>query len=228
MKNIIELSLVAVLVAVLSLNAKMSGINSLLGKAILIASVICMSHKFGTNAGLLSAAIAIVLLNKNLREGMDHDGKSDEKDDKKDNEEEDKKDHKKKGDEKEDDGEHDLAHVEASNSDKKGDDNGNNDDDGNNDDEDNEHGKKKGGDEKSSENEDGKENFIGSMTKRLVGGIIHSADEFLNLPQTLVAYRTNDDIMTGMRRMEQAKQAPGGCALYTKHTDTMKIVNGTN
>ena len=217
MKNIIELSLVAVLVAVLSLNAKMSGINSLLGKAILIASVICMSHKFGTNAGLLSAAIAIVLLNKNLREGMDHDGKSDEKDDKKDNEEEDKK-----GDEKEDDGEHDLAHVEASNSDKK-------DDEKKKDDEEEDDEKKKDNEEEDKDGStSGAEGFIGSMTKRLVGGIIHSADEFLNLPQTLVAYRTNDDIMTGMRRMEQAKQAPGGCALYTKHTDTMKIVNGTN
>ena len=216
MKNIIELSLVAVLVAVLSLNAKMSGINSLLGKAILIASVICMSHKFGTNAGLLSAAIAIVLLNKNLREGMDHDGKSGEKDDK-------------KGDEEEDDGESDLENVEASNSDKKDDekkkDNEKEDDD-KDDKKDKKHDDKD--DDENSENEDGKENFIGSMTKRLVGGIIHSADEFLNLPQTLVAYRTNDDIMTGMRRMEQAKQAPGGCALYTKHTDTMKIVNGTN
>ena len=161
MKNIIELSLVAVLVAVLSLNAKMSGINSLLGKAILIASVICMSHKFGTNAGLLSAAIAIVLLNKNLREGMDHDGKSGEKDDK-------------KGDEEEDDGESDLENVEASNSDKKDDekkkDNEKEDDD-KDDKKDKKHDDKD--DDENSENEDGKENFIGSMTKRLVGGIIH-------------------------------------------------------
>ena len=225
MKNIIELSLVAVLVAVLSLNAKMSGINSLLGKAILIASVICMSHKFGTNAGLLSAAIAIVLLNKNLREGME-----DKKDDK-------KHDEKKKDDEKDDDDKPDLEKVEASNSDKKDDekkkDNEEEDDEKKKDNEE-EDDKKEDDDKDDKKDKDGStsgtetENFIGSMTKRLVGGIIHSADEFLNLPQTLVAYRTNDDIMTGMRRMEQAKQAPGGCALYTKHTDTMKIVNGTN
>ncbi len=121
----------------------------------------------------------------------------------------DKKDDEKKDDEKKDADKKD----DEKNDDKKDKDDDDKDDDGSDDD---------GSDDKH------KENFIGSMTKRLVGGIIHSADEFLNLPQTLVAYRTNDDIMTGMRRMEQAKQAPGGCALYTKHTDTMKIVNGTN
>ena len=65
MKTYVELSLVAVLIVLLYqpplpvIDFAKSGI----GKAILIISIVAISHQFGMNAGLLAAIIGVVLLN---------------------------------------------------------------------------------------------------------------------------------------------------------------------
>lgn len=75
MQTYIEIALVAILVVIL-FNGSTSQIkeltNSVLGKAILVVLCIVIAQQFGTNAGLLMAAIVVVLLNGNI-EGMDAD-----------------------------------------------------------------------------------------------------------------------------------------------------------
>ena len=74
MQTYIEIALVAILVVIL-FNGSTSQIkeltNSVLGKAILVVLCIVVAQQFGTNAGLLMAAIVVVLLNGNI-EGMGH------------------------------------------------------------------------------------------------------------------------------------------------------------
>ena len=61
MKTYVELSLVAVLIVLLYQppTAVIDFAKSGLGKAVLIISIVAISHQFGMNAGLLSAIIGI-------------------------------------------------------------------------------------------------------------------------------------------------------------------------
>jgi hypothetical protein len=69
MQAYVEIILVAILVVIL-FNGSITGLkdfaNSVLGKAVMVCLIIAVSHQFGTNAGLLMAAITVVLLNQNL------------------------------------------------------------------------------------------------------------------------------------------------------------------
>ena len=73
MKTYVELSLVAVLIVLLYQppTAVIDFSKSGLGKAVLIISIVAISHQFGMNAGLLSAIIGVVLLNHHgtIKEG---------------------------------------------------------------------------------------------------------------------------------------------------------------
>ena len=73
MKTYVELSLVAVLIVLLYQppTAVIDFAKSGLGKAVLIISIVAISHQFGMNAGLLSAIIGVVLLNHHgtIKEG---------------------------------------------------------------------------------------------------------------------------------------------------------------
>jgi len=68
MKTYVELSLVAVLIALLyqPSNSVTLFAKSVLGKAALIIAIVVISHQFGMNAGLLTAIIAVVLLNHTI------------------------------------------------------------------------------------------------------------------------------------------------------------------
>lgn len=72
MKNYIELSLVAILIALLYQppTAITHFVKSGLGKSALLVLVVVISHLFGMNSGLLAAIIAVVLLN-NVNENFD-------------------------------------------------------------------------------------------------------------------------------------------------------------
>ena len=69
MQAYVEIILVAILVVIL-FNGSITGLkdfaNSVLGKAFMVCLIIFISHQFGTNAGILMAAITVVLLNQNL------------------------------------------------------------------------------------------------------------------------------------------------------------------
>lgn len=69
MQAYVEIILVAILVVIL-FNGSITGLkdfaNSVLGKAFMVCLIIFISHQFGTNAGLLMAAITVVLLNQNF------------------------------------------------------------------------------------------------------------------------------------------------------------------
>ena len=73
MKNYIELSLVAILIALLYQppTAITHFVKSGLGKSALLVLVVVISHLFGMNSGLLAAIIAVVLLN-NVNENFDN------------------------------------------------------------------------------------------------------------------------------------------------------------
>ena len=72
MKNYIELSLVAILIALLYQppTAITHFVKSGLGKSALLVLVVVISHLFGMNSGLLAAIIAVVLLN-NVNENFE-------------------------------------------------------------------------------------------------------------------------------------------------------------
>jgi hypothetical protein len=73
MKTYVELSLVAVLIALLyqPSNSVTLFAKSVLGKAALIIAIVVISHQFGMNAGLLTAIIAVVLLNHTIEGNED-------------------------------------------------------------------------------------------------------------------------------------------------------------
>ena len=79
MKTYVELSLVAVLIVLLYQppTAVIDFAKSGLGKAVLIISIVAISHQFGMNAGLLSAIIGVVLLNHHgtVKEDVDNPNK---------------------------------------------------------------------------------------------------------------------------------------------------------
>lgn len=50
-------------------------------------------------------------------------------------------------------------------------------------------------------------------------------EDFFSLQSTQKALCTNDWIMQSMRRMEQAKMAPGGTLVATNHLDTNSLIN---
>ncbi len=50
-------------------------------------------------------------------------------------------------------------------------------------------------------------------------------EDFFSLQSTQKALSTNDWIMQSMRRMEQAKMAPGGTLVATNHLDTNLVIN---
>lgn len=81
MQAYVEIILVAILVVIL-FNGSITGLkdfaNSVLGKAVMVCLIIAVSHQFGTNAGLLMAAITVVLLNQNLEGFEEMEGTEEE------------------------------------------------------------------------------------------------------------------------------------------------------
>ena len=230
MKTYVELSLVAVLIVLLYqpplpiIDFAKSGI----GKAILIISIVAISHKFGMNAGLLSAIIGVVLLNHqgSIREGgPDNAGGADMacvepcKDYKNDTENFNQCMKRCKA------GNIDVDHLKSlegmQNHCKDGDEeclSGN-------------------GQEQRPPLTEAHRNVALAAAKqagvKLPGTIpetfsnytLDNAGDFANLKSTLTMLDTNENIKKSMRASEYAKTAPAGSTLMTNHLDTVSIVN---
>lgn len=224
MQAYVEIILVAILVVIL-FNGSITGLkdfaNSVLGKAFMVCLIIFISHQFGTNAGLLMAAITVVLLNQNLEGFGGKEGIAPAT-----------KDSCKEGDYNCSDAKYFGSNASpvsnmtqsSSNGDKKPDAPFSPKQSGSN----GSIGKiqkknmpvegKKKKEEEEKEKEEKKIEPFSNYT-------LDNAADYTNLGSTLAAYSTNDNIMTSMRASEYAKTAPGGSALMTNHMDTVRVVN---
>ena len=219
MQAYVEIILVAILVVIL-FNGSITGLkdfaNSVLGKAFMVCLIIFISHQFGTNAGLLMAAITVVLLNQNLEGFGGKEGIAPAT-----------KDSCKEGDDSCTDakyfGSNALRVSKESHSSESSNGKGkmvkkNMPEIGKKEEEKEEEGKKKEHKEKKDKGGKKKIESFSNYT-------LDNAADYTNLGSTLAAYSTNDNIMTSMRASEYAKTAPGGCALMTNHMDTVRVVN---
>ena len=243
MQTYVEIILVAILVVIL-FNGSITGLkdfaNSVLGKASMVCLIIFISHQFGTNAGLLMAAITIILLNNNV-EGFEGQegigcivGSNEDCDDTKTGPFADAKPIGRKKSKKVPDKSPGAPHTAHG---RQGNVNGK--DRAKNftkaakavekaapvkspvdkkpvDEKKKEEEEEKGADKKKGDKK-GFESFSNYT--------LNNAADYTNLGSTLAAYSTNDNIMSSMRASEYAKTAPGGCALMTNHIDTMRVVN---
>ena len=219
MQAYVEIILVAILVVIL-FNGSITGLkdfaNSVLGKAFMVCLIIFISHQFGTNAGLLMAAITVVLLNQNLEGFGGKEGIAPAT-----------KDSCKEGDDSCTDAKYlgsnalrvsKESHSSESSNGKRKIKKKNMPEIGKKEEEKEEKEKKKEHEEKKDKGGKKKIESFSNYT-------LDNAADYTNLGSTLAAYSTNDNIMTSMRASEYAKTAPGGCALMTNHMDTVRVVN---
>ena len=225
MKTYVELSLVAVLIVLLYqpplpvIDFAKSGI----GKAILIISIVAISHQFGMNAGLLAAIIGVVLLNNQgtVKEGAfapgagapnnDHGG--------------------------------DLACVQPCKDYKNDTANfnacmerckagvvdpfTNHCEEGDNDCLSGQSNEQRPPLTESHRNraiEAAKKAGV-NISEMFSNYTLDEAADYPNLKSTLTMLDTNENIKRSMRASEYAKTAPAGSALMTNHLDTVSVVN---